>query len=131
MGGMDREIRRRWRSIGVAAALCLMTGACASAGAEAPAAMAVAPPVGALDAAEKGRAELTILEAAAAGEPRRWDAGRPGYYGLVEPGPLQRGDGRICRDYAHTIFIDGLARQEKGRACRPPGGVWRLAQDAD
>ncbi|MBN9061299.1 MAG: hypothetical protein J0H41_02525 [Rhizobiales bacterium] len=106
-----------------------MTAACASAGAQPPSAVAVAPPAGALDEAEKNRAELTILEAAAAGESRRWDSGRPGYYGVVEPGPAQRSDAGVCRDYAHTIFIDGLARQEKGRACRPPGGVWRIAQD--
>lgn len=74
---------------------------------------------------------MTVLQAAAAGEPRRWDAGRPGYYGLVEPGPAEPADnGGVCRNYSHTIFIDGLARQEKGRACRPRGGVWRIAPDA-
>lgn len=123
---------RNWRSPMAAIGLGLMAAGCASAGASGPSALTAEPaPAGELDAAEKNRADLTVLEAAAAGEPRRWNSGRPGYYGFVEPGPIEPAlGGGTCRPFAHTIFIDGLARQEKGRACRSRGGPWRLAQGA-
>ena len=121
----------RWRSLALSAGLALAAAGCMSAGAtQQIAASAVEPPAGALSETEKKRADATVLEAAAAGELRRWNSGRPGYYGLVEPAAAESDANGVCRNFSHTIFIDGLARQESGRACRPRGGVWRVQSDA-
>lgn len=47
--------------------------------------------------------------------------------GSIEPGhPYQTADG-ICRDYTHSIRIDGRAETARGIACRNPDGTWRYA----
>jgi surface antigen len=118
------------KSLAAAIGLGLLVAACASGGDRPPAAAAPSsPPAGALDAGERRLAELAILESASAGSPRRWNGARPGYYGLIEPeAAVADGDGQ-CRDYVHTLFIDGRAQRETGRACRPRGGVWQIRTD--
>lgn len=32
---------------------------------------------------------------------------------------------RVCRNYAHTVFIEGEQEVLKGRACRQPDGTWQ------
>ena len=117
-----------WISLAAAAGLALATSACLSLGASTPP-MAVSP-AGELDAAEQSIAENAILGAAAGGAPRRWNSSRPGYYGYVEPGAASVGADGPCRDFAHTIFLDGRPKRETGRACRGAGGVWRIAPAA-
>jgi len=31
----------------------------------------------------------------------------------------------VCRDYTHTVFIDGQKEVLKGRACRNADGTWK------
>ena len=38
--------------------------------------------------------------------------------------PYQRG-GTDCRDYTHTIYINGRPETARGTACRQPDGTWR------
>ncbi len=117
----------RGKPLAAAIGLGLLAAACASGGDRTPAAATSASaPVGDLDAGERRLAELAILEAVSAGAAKRWDGARPGYYGLIEPdAAVADGDGQ-CRPYVHTLFIDGRARRETGRACRPRGGVWQI-----
>ena len=47
-----------------------------------------------------------------------------GRYGSVVPGPAYVRDGRNCRAYTHTIYIDGRPQTARGTACRNPDGTW-------
>ncbi|WP_342358514.1 hypothetical protein [Terrarubrum flagellatum] len=112
-----------WRILSISIGLALVLVGCTGGGA--PRAVAD-PPAGELDDSEKGMAEQAVLDAASSGSPRRWTASRPGFYGYVEPGALSAGDDGPCRDYAHTIFIDGRPKRETGKACRVAGGSWKI-----
>src|SRR5215472_13130162 len=52
---------------------------------------------------------------------RNPDSGR---YGSVVPGPAYQSNGLQCRQYTHTIYIDGKAEVARGSACRNPDGTW-------
>ena len=72
-------------------------------------------------------AELDALERGESGRRREWRNPENGRYGYIEPGPpFQRGP-EHCREYTHTIFIDGRPQPMRGVACRNPDGTWRDA----
>jgi len=68
-------------------------------------------------------AEYRALEHGAPGAPVAWRHQQ--YYGTVTPGPYseREGFGR-CREYAHTIYIDGQPETARGVACRQSDGTW-------
>ena len=70
------------------------------------------------------RAELAALERGRSGEKTPWRNPDNGRYGEVVPSaPYKRG--RVdCRDYAHTIYVDGRPQTMRGTACRNPDGSW-------
>ena len=71
------------------------------------------------------QAELMALERGRSGEATPWRNPDNGRYGEVTPGaPYKRGY-EDCRDYAHTIYIDGRPQTMRGTACRNPDGTWR------
>jgi len=71
------------------------------------------------------QAELAALEEGESDRPRRWRNPDNGRYGDVVPGrPYKRG-GYDCRDYTHTVYIDGRPQTMHGTACRIPDGTWR------
>jgi surface antigen len=43
----------------------------------------------------------------------------------VVPGPAYVQNGRNCRAYTETIYIDGRPQTARGTACRNPDGTWR------
>ena len=66
---------------------------------------------------------------------RRWKPGRraprwlgairtSGRYGNVVPGPAYQANGATCRQYTHTVYIDGTPQSARGTACRNPDGTW-------
>ena len=61
--------------------------------------------------------------------PYRWRNPDNGRYGEVVPGPYYRraysGGYWDCRDYRHTVYIDGRPEVMRGTACRQPDGSWR------
>lgn len=70
-------------------------------------------------------AEFYALEDGPSGQPRRWRNPDNGRYGDVVPSrPYQR-SGRDCRDYTHTVYIDGRRETMRGTACRNSDGTWR------
>jgi surface antigen len=81
----------------------------------------------ALDDADRQRAYDAERQALAYGQPgapvawRNPDSGR---HGTVVPGPIYPSSGRSCREYSHTIHIDGRPRMAQGIACRNPDGTW-------
>lgn len=69
-------------------------------------------------------AEMDALERGESGRPRRWRNPDNGRYGEVVPSRAYRRGGVDCRDYTHTIYIDGRPQAMHGTACRNPDGSW-------
>ncbi len=70
-------------------------------------------------------AEYTALEKGRSGVATPWRNPDSGHYGMVVPGRPYKMRDRDCRDYTHTIYIDGQPRTMRGTACRNPDGTWR------
>lgn len=121
---------------GFALAVLLSLPACNTSSTEAPVAAAPAPPAPvappsyaglasgslgqALDAASRSSANKAESAALSAGDTRTW-RGQSGAYGYVAPGAAD-GD---CRDFTHTIYINGRPKVGKGTACKSADG-WKL-----
>lgn len=70
-------------------------------------------------------AEYDALERGPSGVARQWRNPDNGRYGDVVPSkPYKRG-AEDCRDYTHTIYIDGQPQRMRGTACRNPDGTWQ------
>ena len=71
------------------------------------------------------RAEIDALERGRSGERVVWRNPDNGRYGDVVPSaPFRRGT-QDCREFTHTIYIDGRPQAMRGVACRNPDGTWR------
>jgi surface antigen len=84
----------------------------------------------ALDDEDKRRAhaaQMQALETGPSGAPVAWRNPDSGRYGNVVPGPAYEVNGASCRQYTHTIYIDGVPQIERGTACRNPDGTWTTA----
>jgi surface antigen len=68
-------------------------------------------------------AEVQALEQGEPGEPVGW-RGAAGRSGTVVPGAPYETRGTRCRDYSHTIFMDGKPQTARATACRNPDGSW-------
>lgn len=71
------------------------------------------------------QAQYRALEYGSPGSPTPWRNERTGHHGRIVPGEPYKRSGRHCRDYTHTIYIDGRPETARGRACRNPDGTWR------
>jgi surface antigen len=70
-------------------------------------------------------AEYIALETGQSGQATPWRNPDNGHYGMVVPSkPYKRGT-QDCRDYTHTIYIDGQPQTMRGVACRNPDGSWQ------
>jgi surface antigen len=81
----------------------------------------------ALDDEDKRRAyaaQMQALETGPSGAPVAWRNPDDGRYGNVVPGPAYQANGASCRQYTHTIYIDGTPQTQRGTACRNPDGTW-------
>jgi surface antigen len=81
----------------------------------------------ALDDDDKRRAyaaQMQALETGPSGAPVAWRNPDSGRYGNVVPGPVSEINGAPCRQYTHTIYIDGQPQVQRGTACRNPDGTW-------
>jgi surface antigen len=71
------------------------------------------------------QAETRAFEQGRSGERISWRNPDNGRYGEVIPDrPYKRGY-EDCRDFSHTIYIDGRPQSMRGTACRNPDGSWR------
>lgn len=81
----------------------------------------------ALDEQDRRRAymaEMEALEYGGPGAPMTWH-GDHGVYGTVVAGPAYvHGSHERCREYTHTIYIQGRPEVARGVACRNPDGTW-------
>jgi surface antigen len=81
----------------------------------------------AMDVEDKRRAyaaQIQALETGPSGAPVAWRNPDSGRYGSIVPGPVYDSQGRNCRQYTHTIYIDGHPQTARGTACRGPDGSW-------
>ena len=69
-------------------------------------------------------AEVQALEHGEAGIPVGWRGEDATRYGTVIPGAPYQTRGARCRDYSHSIYIDGQPQIARGTACRNPDGSW-------
>lgn len=100
------------------------------------AATAVGTLLGALAGREAGRrltendgnrAATAERRALAQNETISWNNPESGTRGTIDPQrTYTNANGQLCRDYTHTIFVDGRAEQATGTACRQSDGNWRL-----
>ena len=92
-----------------------------------PAGGILSGPVGAsLDDRDRRRAaaaEKQALEQGQPGEPVGWRGGS-GRHGTVVPGVDYEIRGVRCRDYTHSIYIDGRPQIARTTACRNADGTW-------
>ena len=60
-------------------------------------------------------------------EPIVWNNPETGNGGEIRPVRTYRSDsGQTCREYTHTVHIDGNPETARGTACRQSDGTWRL-----
>lgn len=76
------------------------------------------------DRARAYEAQMLALETGASGAPVGWRNGGSGHYGTVVPGPAYQRNALTCRQYTHTIYIDGRPQVARGTACRNSDGSW-------
>ena len=80
-----------------------------------------------LDARDRERAYAAQMQAVEYGDPGApvgWRSPDSGRYGTVVPGPAYQANGLTCREFSHTIYIDGRPQTARGTACRNPDGTW-------
>ncbi len=70
-------------------------------------------------------AEYRALEYGHSGKPTRWKNPDSGHAGTVVPGKPYVSNRLNCREFTHTIYIDGRPQTMRGKACRQPDGTWR------
>ena len=81
----------------------------------------------ALDEEDRRRAygaEIQALEYGGPGAPVSWRGERGAYGTIVAGPPYARGQYARCREYTHTIYIQGRPQTARGVACRNPDGSW-------
>lgn len=91
-----------------------------------PAALAL---MTAKDSTEANSAQFYALQFGRPGAPRQW-AGDRGTTGSVAVGPYVRVNNLDCRDFTHTVKLNGTDYVRRGTACREQNGNWNVVQGA-
>jgi len=81
----------------------------------------------ALDDEDRTRAyeaQIQALESGASGAPVGWRNDDTGRRGTVVPGPAYQRNAMTCRQYTHTVYIEGKPQVTRGTACRSADGTW-------
>ncbi|MFC5583958.1 RT0821/Lpp0805 family surface protein [Nitratireductor kimnyeongensis] len=71
-------------------------------------------------------AEYKALESTPAGQDVSWQDTGSGRTGTVRAAQPYRVGSQDCRQYTHTIEINGTPREARGTACRNEDGSWML-----
>jgi surface antigen len=70
-------------------------------------------------------AEYRALEEDDTREPKRWRNEKTGHYGTIKQRRTYRNAGLKCREYEHTIYVDGRPETMVGKACKQSDGTWK------
>ena len=81
------------------------------------------------DSAEANSAQFYALQFGRPGAPRAW-TGAKGTTGSVAVGPYVRVNNLDCRDFTHTVKVNGQEFVKKGTACREQNGNWTVEKSA-
>lgn len=77
------------------------------------------------DREQAERAQFSALESGQSNKPVSWRGADGHSRGEVVPSSPYRRGTENCRDYNHTIYVDGRPQTLRGTACRNPDGTWR------
>ena len=79
-----------------------------------------------IDRLRAGQAQARA-QSAPLGEEILWDNPKSGHSGsVVATRDGASTSGRYCREFQHTVFIDGNAERGYGTACQEPDGSWEI-----
>jgi len=77
--------------------------------------------------ADQQRAYSAERTAVARNESITWNNPETGNRGTIEPVRTYTNDaGNLCREYTHSVYINGRPETARGTACRQDDGTWRL-----
>lgn len=82
-----------------------------------------------LDSADRMAAQQATyqaLEYNPTGQTAQWNNPDSGRHGSVTPTRTYETAGQVCREYEHTVVIDGRREVAYGEACRDADGRWRI-----
>jgi surface antigen len=80
-------------------------------------------------AADRQEAAAAERSAVASGQPTGWSNPESGNSGRVTPTRTYNDTaGRTCREFEHTVLVDGRPESGRGIACRNANGEWELAE---
>ena len=69
------------------------------------------------------------LEYSQIGQSKAWRNPDSGHSGTITPTRTYRtAEGKNCRDFETTIYVDGKQETGSGRACRRTDGTWQIIQ---
>ncbi|WP_295806144.1 RT0821/Lpp0805 family surface protein [uncultured Nitratireductor sp.] len=71
-------------------------------------------------------AEYKALENTPAGQDVSWQDAGSGRSGTVRAAQPYRVGSQDCRQYTHTVQVNGTPRESRGTACRNEDGSWML-----
>ncbi|PWC37969.1 hypothetical protein TSO352_08575 [Azospirillum sp. TSO35-2] len=78
-------------------------------------------------AADQNRASDAEERAVTNNQTITWNNPESGNRGTIQPTRTYQSDnGQTCRDYQHSVVIDGRTEVARGTACRQPDGTWKL-----
>lgn len=79
-----------------------------------------------MDENARQQAYAAQMNAINGGQAQNWRS-PSGAYGSVTPGPVYVDQSsQACRQYTHTIVVDGKRQTGTGTACRNPNGTWQI-----
>ncbi len=80
------------------------------------------------DQMQAAQAQQTALETKPLGHSTSWSNPDTGNSGMVTPTKTvaSADNGQPCREYQHSVTIDGKTEQAYGRACRQADGSWQI-----
>lgn len=80
-----------------------------------------------LDDVDRERAYYAAQRSFETGREESWSNPNTGNRGRIKPRRSYRGsDDRMCRDFEHTIWVDGEPELIEGTACEMANGSWRV-----
>lgn len=76
---------------------------------------------------DRDRAATAERTAVARNEAITWSNPDTGNRGSIEPNRTYTNSrGQTCRDYTHTVYVEGKAETARGTACQQDDGTWSL-----
>ena len=78
------------------------------------------------DERDQTAAQRAERDALASNSPSSWSNPETDHRGTVQPLRTYARDGRTCREYSHTVHIDGRAEEARGTACQTADGGWEV-----